>query len=56
MAHDGYIYRNWADLSIVLGLHMQNLIPDALPDIALAATADCHQAQSQGVMQAPALI
>ena len=43
-------------LGVALGLHVEDLVADALPDIALAAAADGDQAQAQRVAQAPALI
>ena len=43
-------------LCTVLGLHMEDLVADALPDVPLPAAPDSHQSQAQRVAQAPPLV
>ena len=37
---------------VVLGLHMEDLVADALPDVPLPAAPDSHQSQPKRVAQA----
>ena len=43
-------------LCAVLGLHMEDLVADALPDIPLPAAPHSHHGQAQRVAQAPPLV
>lgn len=45
-----------ADLGAVLGLHVQDLVADALPNVTLAPATNSHQSQAERVAQAPALV